>query len=77
MTAGAMALPNDRHHLPSKGTTMKTLLRTRTLGLAALALTASMSLAACGNEADEGSATESQTDSDTQSSTESEDSDNS
>jgi uncharacterized surface protein with fasciclin (FAS1) repeats len=37
---------------------MKTLLRTRTLGLAALALTASMSLAACGNEADEGSATE-------------------
>ncbi|HEY0643201.1 MAG TPA: fasciclin domain-containing protein, partial [Nocardioides sp.] len=37
---------------------MKTTLRTRTLGLAALALTASMSLAACGNEADEGSATE-------------------
>ena len=31
---------------------MNTLLRTRTLGLAALALTASMSLAACGNESD-------------------------
>ena len=37
---------------------MTTLLRTRTLGLAALALTASMSLAACGDEADTGSATE-------------------
>ena len=29
---------------------MHTLLRTRTLGIAALALTASMSLAACGSE---------------------------
>ena len=37
---------------------MNTLLRTRTLGLAALALTASMSLAACGDEADTGSASE-------------------
>ncbi|CUR58308.1 Beta-Ig-H3/fasciclin [metagenome] len=34
---------------------MKTLLRTRTMGLAALALTASMSLAACGSEDDGGS----------------------
>ena len=34
---------------------MNTLLRTRTLGLAALALTASMSLAACGSEDDGGS----------------------
>jgi uncharacterized surface protein with fasciclin (FAS1) repeats len=37
---------------------MNTKLRTRTLGLAALALTASMSLAACGSESDTGSASE-------------------
>lgn len=36
----------------SKGTTMNTKLRTRTLGIAAIALTASMSLAACGSESD-------------------------
>ncbi len=37
---------------------MNTLLRTRTLGLAALALTASMSLAACGTEEEASSATD-------------------
>jgi uncharacterized surface protein with fasciclin (FAS1) repeats len=37
---------------------MKTKLRTRSMGLAALALTASMGLAACGNEADTDSAAE-------------------
>ncbi|PKH37949.1 Uncaracterized surface protein containing fasciclin (FAS1) repeats [Nocardioides alpinus] len=37
---------------------MNTKLRTRTLGLAALALTASMSLAACGSESDTDSAAE-------------------
>jgi uncharacterized surface protein with fasciclin (FAS1) repeats len=37
---------------------MKTKLRTRSMGLAALALTASMGLAACGNEADDAGATE-------------------
>ena len=37
---------------------MHTLLRTRTLGLAALALTASMSLAACGSESDSDAASE-------------------
>ncbi len=37
---------------------MNTLLRTRTLGVAALALTASMSLAACGSESDTDSATD-------------------
>ena len=37
---------------------MKTKLRTRSMGLAALALTASMGLAACGNEADTESAAE-------------------
>lgn len=37
---------------------MHTLLRTRTLGLAALALTASMSLAACGSESDSDAAAE-------------------
>lgn len=35
---------------------MNTKLRTRTMGIAALALTASMSLAACGSESDTGSA---------------------
>mgnify|MGYP006173109369 CR=1 FL=1 len=37
---------------------MKTKLRSRSMGLAALALTASMGLAACGNEADDDSASE-------------------
>lgn len=37
---------------------MKTKLRSRSMGLAALALTASMGLAACGNEADDDSAAE-------------------
>jgi uncharacterized surface protein with fasciclin (FAS1) repeats len=37
---------------------MNTKIRTRSMGLAALALTASMSLAACGNEADSSSASE-------------------
>ncbi|GAB3016911.1 lipoprotein [Nocardioides flavus (ex Wang et al. 2016)] len=37
---------------------MKTKIRTRSMGLAALALTASMGLAACGNEADTDSAAE-------------------
>ncbi len=37
---------------------MNTLLRTRTLGVAALALTASMGLAACGSESDTSSAAE-------------------
>ena len=37
---------------------MNTKIRTRTLGLAALALTASMSLAACGSEGDDASADE-------------------
>jgi uncharacterized surface protein with fasciclin (FAS1) repeats len=37
---------------------MKTKLRTRSMGLAALALTASMGLAACGNEADSDTAAE-------------------
>jgi uncharacterized surface protein with fasciclin (FAS1) repeats len=40
---------------------MNTLLRTRTMGIAALALTASMGLAACGSESDTGSAAESST----------------
>ena len=52
---------------------MTTLLRTRTLGLAALALTASVSLAACGDEADTGSASEPTTsESSSETSTESE-----
>ena len=52
---------------------MTTLLRTRTLGLAALALTASVSLAACGDEADSGSASEPTTsESSSETSTESE-----
>lgn len=40
---------------------MNTLLRTRTMGLAALALTASMGLAACGSESDTDSAAETTT----------------
>ncbi|TGN63426.1 fasciclin domain-containing protein [Nocardioides eburneiflavus] len=40
---------------------MNTLLRTRTMGLAALALTASMGLAACGSESDTDSAAEATT----------------
>ena len=44
---------------------MNTLLRTRTLGLAALALTASMSLAACGSEDDGASASDDTTSSST------------
>jgi uncharacterized surface protein with fasciclin (FAS1) repeats len=40
---------------------MNTLLRTRTMGLAALALTASMGLAACGSESDTESAAETTT----------------
>jgi uncharacterized surface protein with fasciclin (FAS1) repeats len=44
---------------------MNTKLRTRTLGLAALALTASMSLAACGSESDTDSATDEPTTSET------------
>lgn len=44
---------------------MNTLLRTRTLGLAALALTASMSLAACGSEDDGAAASDDTTSSST------------
>ena len=44
---------------------MNTLLRTRTLGLAALALTASMSLAACGSEDDGANASDDTTSSST------------
>jgi uncharacterized surface protein with fasciclin (FAS1) repeats len=48
---------------------MNTQLRTRTLGLAALALTASMSLAACGGESDAGTAADEPTTSETTSET--------
>jgi uncharacterized surface protein with fasciclin (FAS1) repeats len=56
-TAGLTALP----WFQPKGNAMNTLLRTRTMGLAALALTASMGLAACGSESDTDSAAETTT----------------
>ena len=54
---------------------MNTKLRTRTLGLAALALTASMSLAACGSEEPADSAADDTTTSETPSETPSEEPD--